>query len=317
MCDQVLSILSRCDGVRCDMAHLLLNSQISGTWSHQIASAGWRQPNSEFWISTIQIAKTTFPNATFLAEVYGCEDQLIHCGFDYVYCKHLYDLLVGDPNNYFIPHLDNIRKYFSQAGPLFLSHGANFIENHDEPRAIGDRFGHWKRANAAAAIVATTPGLRLFYDGQFKNQHRLMVQLRRSDAPLSVFYHRLLPFLDTELLHSGTWQLSAARNTHNTSAWRILCWNWTHPNPAQGFLLVAINYTGDGAADAFIPLPSGVSLSSHNHTHPTASSSSSDTTITFTEVLTQQNRTLTLSPSGGGVLVHLDLWEVLLLLHRP
>lgn len=57
-------IAQQCDGVRCDMAMLLLNSIFERTWK---ARAGERPP-TEYWDDVIPTIKKTHPSFVFIAE---------------------------------------------------------------------------------------------------------------------------------------------------------------------------------------------------------------------------------------------------------
>lgn len=59
------------DGIRCDMAYLLLNSQFAQNWGTQLKSWGYTQPATEWWSDTISAVKSMYPNTIFLAEVYS------------------------------------------------------------------------------------------------------------------------------------------------------------------------------------------------------------------------------------------------------
>ena len=76
-------------------------------------------------------------------------------GFDYCYDKRLYDRLAHEDAAAVRGHL--------QADLAYQARLLRFIENHDEPRAA-PTFG--PRARAAAVVMSTIPGARLYHDGQ-------------------------------------------------------------------------------------------------------------------------------------------------------
>ena len=77
----LLSIATRCDGVRCDMAMLLLNDVFAKTWAHLPSAEP--PPAGEFWSDVIPAVKRAQPGFSFLAEVYwGLEGRLQSLGFD-------------------------------------------------------------------------------------------------------------------------------------------------------------------------------------------------------------------------------------------
>ena len=94
------SIARRCDGVRCDMAMLLLNDVFAKTWE-RFPIANHQSPitDTEFWSDAISEVKKAFPRFLFLAEAYwGLEHRLQALGFDYTYDKALYDCLIAHNN---------------------------------------------------------------------------------------------------------------------------------------------------------------------------------------------------------------------------
>ena len=79
-------IAGQCDGVRCDMAMLVLPEIFERTWG--IAAA-------PFWPRATAAVRAEVPGFLFLAEVYwDLEWTLQQQGFDYTYDKRLYDRLV-------------------------------------------------------------------------------------------------------------------------------------------------------------------------------------------------------------------------------
>ena len=85
MIGELLKIASQCDGVRCDMAMLVLPDVFERTW-------GRRAPL--FWPTATQRVRERVPGFIFMAEVYwDLEWTLQQQGFDYAYDKRLYDRL--------------------------------------------------------------------------------------------------------------------------------------------------------------------------------------------------------------------------------
>src|SRR5215204_2010666 len=211
------SIAQHCDGVRCDMAMLVLNEVFAQTWQQRVDLL-WSRPEEEFWPQATRQAPMTY-----LAEVYwDREYQLQQQGFDFTYDKRLLDRLHHGDVAQARGHL--------QADPAYAAKLARFLENHDEPRSATE-FGH--RLRAAAALSFTLPGMRFFFDGQFAGaSRRAPVQLGRwpddPDRPdVSGFYARLLTAIDAPLFHDGAWSVLEVRgagdNSHGdivASAWR-------------------------------------------------------------------------------------------------
>ena len=122
--DTVSRIASQCDGIRCDMAMLLLNTIFERTWSDR---AGQR-PATEYWVDVISAVKKAHPGFLFMAEAYwDLEWELQQLGFDYCYDKKLYDRLEHDNAESVHLHLCADMAYQQKL--------IRFIENHDEPRA--------------------------------------------------------------------------------------------------------------------------------------------------------------------------------------
>jgi hypothetical protein len=62
MIEELLKIADQCDGVRCDMAMLVLPRVFSATWPGLISKC--------FWPRAINTVRDFQPNFVFLAEVY-------------------------------------------------------------------------------------------------------------------------------------------------------------------------------------------------------------------------------------------------------
>jgi hypothetical protein len=144
------NIAQQCDGVRCDMAMLLLNSIFERTW----ASRAGPRPATEYWVEVISSIKKKYPGFLFIAEAYwNLEWELQQQGFDYCYDKTLYDCLEHGA-------AENVRLHLC-ADLLYQNKLLRFIENHDEPRAAATFLPAKRRA--AALTAATLPGTRLFH----------------------------------------------------------------------------------------------------------------------------------------------------------
>jgi hypothetical protein len=197
---QLAKAAVQCDGVRCDMAMLLLPDVFARTWGAR--ARGFC--TTPFWPEAVARVRELFPYFLFIAESYwGLEQRLLDDGFDYAYDKTLYDRLkAGD--------VDGVRAHL-QAPQAHQERCLRFIENHDEPRAVA-AFGRLRSRSAAAATLCA-PGLRLLHEGQEEGwQVKLPVQLgRRPPAPADpetrAFYERLLGFLSRAELRQGQWRL--------------------------------------------------------------------------------------------------------------
>ena len=93
MIDTLGAIADQCDGVRCDMAMLMMNDVFERTWGER---AGAR-PADDYWPTVIGAVKARHPDFVFMAEAYwDLEYALQQQGFDYCYDKRLYDRLVHE-----------------------------------------------------------------------------------------------------------------------------------------------------------------------------------------------------------------------------
>jgi glycosidase len=204
---EVLKRISRfADGVRCDMAMLVLRDCFRHLWYPLVpdSSLDQRMPG-EFWDQTIDAVRRVNPDFKFIAEAYwDKEHELRALGFDLCYEKKLYDGLVGHDLGRV---LERLRR---DSGPLRGS--LHFIENHDEPRAASV-FG--KSDNLAAlALVLSIPGSVLIHEGQMEGKHeRLPVQRIRplteepADVALRDSYVQLLKITTDDVFKRGDFEL--------------------------------------------------------------------------------------------------------------
>jgi len=195
MTELLLSIASRCDGVRCDMAMLLLNEVFEKNWA-QFDSPS-TPPASEFWADAISEVKSRYPGFVFLGEVYwGLQGRLQELGFDFTYDKDLYDHLIA-------LRPAEVRRHVSAVSPNYLERSAHFLENHDE-RRIAEHLS-FEEERAAALLMLGLPGMRFLHEGQLSGKRiHVPVQLARApDEPVvaetQVFYDKLLTVLNSSL----------------------------------------------------------------------------------------------------------------------
>ncbi len=195
MIGELLKIAGQCDGVRCDMAMLILPDIFERTWGI---------PAEPFWPKATRCVRESVPDFCFMAEVYwDLECTLQQQGFDYTYDKRLYDRLREG-------HARPVREHFL-AGLDYQNKMARFLENHDEPRAasVFQPGVH----EAAAVITFLSPGMRFFHQGQFEGRKkRVSPHLSRGpsepiDADMQKFYDRLLAVLSLPVVREGRWQL--------------------------------------------------------------------------------------------------------------
>ncbi len=235
-------IARQCDGVRCDMAMLVLPEVFERTWG--IAAPA-------FWPGATEAVRARVPGFLFLAEVYwDLEWALQQQGFDYTYDKRLYDRLEEG-------HARPVREHLC-AGVDFQDHLARFLENHDEPRAAATFTPEAHRA--AAILTFLTPGLRFFHQGQREGkQVRVPVHLGRGpvedpDAGIAAFYGGLLECLKDPAFRVGDWQLLECRPAWDgNESWdSFVAFSWTGPGERRR--LVAVNYS-DHPSQCYLALP--------------------------------------------------------------
>ena len=242
MIGELLKVAARCDGVRCDMAMLLLPEVFERTWGIKAAP---------FWPKATRAVRERYPEFLFMAEVYwDLVWTLQHQGFDYCYDKRLYDRLRDGQARPVREHL--------RAGLDFQDRLARFLENHDEPRAAAVFPPEIHRA--AAVITFLSPGLRFFHQGELEGkQKRVPVHLRRGPeepvyGEMLKFYNLLLACLREETFRQGAWRLlePVAAWEGNGTFDHFIAYGWSGPNAAQR--LVAVNF-GSTQGQCYVRLP--------------------------------------------------------------
>jgi hypothetical protein len=240
---ELLRIAERCDGVRCDMAMLVVPDVFHRTW-HIDAPA--------FWPDAIAAVRAVHPQFRLMAEVYwDMEWTLQQQGFDYTYDKRLYDRLrAGDPSA--------VRQHLV-AGLDFQNRLVRFLENHDEPRAAAvfpPPVHH-----AAAVVTMLVPGLKLIQQGQMSGRRcRLPTHLVRwpdepVDHELRAFYERLLEVMRRPVLRDGAWaRLEPRAAWEGNASWQgFIAYAWRGANSR---LVAASNYAAtEGQCYLRLPFP--------------------------------------------------------------
>jgi glycosidase len=206
----VLGWISRyADGVRCDMAMLVLRDYFREQWFPD-ASQQWfdeRMP-SEFWSEAISAVKGDKPDFIFIAETYwDKERQLVELGFDLAYEKKLYDALVAR----------NAQLVYEElADTDALRTALCFIENHDEPRAAA--VFNRNLNLAAAALILALPSSALIHEGQMEGKtERLPVQRIKplldepEDAELKSSYQKILSATSQPVFRQGSFETFDSR----------------------------------------------------------------------------------------------------------
>ena len=228
MSAELLKISRQCDGLRCDMAMLLLPDVFKRTWNFQALP---------FWPEAIRLVREAHPGFLMMAEVYwNLEWELQRRGFDFTYDKTLRDRLIGRDSGPVRDHL--------QADPAFQSKLARFLENHDEPRIAEEL--PVNEHKAAALIAYGVPGLRFFHDGQLQGAtrkpsiHLGRREVEATNPEIASFYRMLLGELKNSAM-SGEWRLlqPVPASEGNWTADSIIAFSWSRDRTLQ--TLVAVN----------------------------------------------------------------------------
>ncbi len=226
---ELLHISQYCDGVRCDMAMLILNEVFAQTWGKHLQ--GMTAPSQEFWTEAI----APLSDWLWLAEVYGNREwELQQLGFSFTYDKRLYDQLRYAPPKEIAQHL--------HADLSFQNKLVRFLENHDEERSAVV-FGK-VRFPAVGVLMATLPGMRLYHQGQLTgNRVRIPLQLCRvqeesPDETTAAFYDQILRITNEEVFHVGLWTLLTVESAGDDSFNNVIAYQWKTP---QDWRLIVLN----------------------------------------------------------------------------
>ncbi len=237
-------IADQCDGVRCDMAMLMLNDVFARTWGERVGPP----PDGDFWTTVIPAVRAHAPEFLFIAEAYwDLEWALQQQGFDYCYDKRLYDRIEHGSADDVLGHLTADLDYQDRL--------IRFVENHDEPRAAAT-FGP-ARSPVAAVATLTQTGARLVHHGQLTGSRiHLPVFLGRypdepTDPHIAEFYAGLLAALRDPTFRRGRWALAARSGWPGDPSYRsLVAWCWD----GASRWLVVVNL-GDTDAAGRVQLP--------------------------------------------------------------
>ncbi len=241
MINELIRIAGQCDGVRCDMAMLVLPDVFERTWGIKCQL---------FWPEATRRVREVNAEFCFMAEVYwDMEWTLLQQGFNYTYDKRLYDRLKEG-------HARPVREHF-YAGLDYQGKMARFLENHDEPRVAADFINGMHEA--AAIITFLSPGLRFFHQGQFEGRrkrispHLVRAPHEKLNEDLEIFYKRLLDILRYPVFRSGKWQLADCTPAWdgNGSNYSFISFAWQGDNGEK--MLIAVNYSS-GPGQCYVNL---------------------------------------------------------------
>lgn len=184
-------IAKQCDGVRCDMAMLLLPDVFERTHGKK---------SLYDWKRVIETVRQNFPNFKFYAEAYwGMENRLLDLGFDATYDKSFYDALKENQFHFISQSLNENTKVSK----------IRFLENHDEERAK-HQFG--ENSHTYFSLLSFSECILLFHEGQEQGLTRkIPVQMVQTDLEepnfeSNSFYKRALETIAKRNAKSLTFQ---------------------------------------------------------------------------------------------------------------
>jgi len=242
MIGELLQIADLCDGVRCDMAMLLVPEIFERTWGRMAEN---------FWPKATKIVREKAPEFCFMAEVYwDMEWTLQQQGFDYTYDKRLYDRLRE-------VNAKSVREHFF-ASTGYQDRMTRFLENHDEQRAASAFETNIHKA--AAMITYLSPGLRFFHQGQLEGRkkrispHLVRGPRESTDLDLQEFYAGLLEVIKQPIFRNGEWRLLEPKSAWfgNNSFDSFLAFGWEGDNGRLA--LVVVNYAPH-TGQCYVQLP--------------------------------------------------------------
>jgi len=239
MSNEILTISDYCDGLRCDMAMLILNNIFNNTWRGILDERIFPKPKTEFWKIAIDKVKSADKEFIFIAEAYwNLEWELQQLGFDFTYDKKLLDRLKDGKPHDILEHL--------LADDEYQSKSVRFTENHDEDRAVTSL--GIEKSFSAALIISSVRGMKMFFDGQFTGKRiKLPVQLGRQPNEKNIrvvekFYDKLFRIFNDETFKNGNCNLLEPLQVHpdNYSNRNILGWQWNYMSELR---IIVVNYS--------------------------------------------------------------------------
>ena len=243
MIGELERIAGQCDGVRCDMAMLVLPDVFERTWGIRA---------DLFWPKAIESVRRKHPDFLFMAEVYwDMEWTLQQQGFDYTYDKRLVR-----------PAARASRP--PRARALLRGHGLIKTSLPAFWRTTTSR-GRQRRLRPQCtqrprSLTYLSPGLRFFHQGQFEGRRtRISPHLVRGpnepvDDQLAQFYARLLAVLRQPMVRDGRWSLLECVPVwhDNATSDNFIAFRWER-NPRE-WLCVVVNYSPQ-QSQCFVRMP--------------------------------------------------------------
>ena len=241
------AIAAQCDGVRCDMAMLMMNDVFERTWGERGRPAAGRRlladrdPGDQ--------ASAT-PDFVFIAEAYwDLEWALQQQGFDYCYDKRLYDRLEHEG-------AESVRGHLTADPATRSGSSASSRTTTSRARPRRSRPG---RQRAAAVATLTQTGARLVHEGQLEGRTVAAAGLPRP-PPRRARRRRAAGLLRAAARRARATPSSATASGSSASAagwegndtWRnLVAWGWRGDVPRK---LVVVNL-GDAPASGHVSLP--------------------------------------------------------------
>ena len=241
-----VDIATQCDGVRCDMAMLMMNPIFERTWAGREPG----RPRTEYWADIIaRRSSSHFPDFLFMAEAYWDREwELQQQGFDFCYDKRLYDRLEHD-------NAETVRLHLCADLP-YQEKLVRFIENHDEPRAAATFSAGKERA---AVMCRTLPGATAVPRGSVRRAHSQTARVPRQTPEEqpgrgSAGILRKAPaHIDCPpVFQDGQWSLCERTGwPDNPSFQNLVAWNWVKNEERY---MVVVNLS-DSAVQARVRVP--------------------------------------------------------------
>ena len=232
MIGELERIAGQCDGVRCDMAMLVLPEVFERTW-------GIRP--DPFWPKAIEAVRRGHPDFLFMAEVYwDLEWTLQQQGFDYTYDKRLYDRLRE--------HARPPRaRAFLRATRTTRTSWRVFWRT-TTSRGRLDICARSPRRRGGADVPLARPAFLPSRAVRGPAHAHLAASGARPDeaggrTAFAQFYARLLAVLRRPIVREGNWSLLECRpawhDNPTSDNFIAFCWEGS----ADEWLLVAVNYS--------------------------------------------------------------------------
>ena len=240
MAGELRTIAAHCDGVRCDMAMLVLNDVFERTWRHVLRDR-WTVTRRRVLAGR---RSAVCRNCCFSLKWYwDLEWTLQQQGFHYTYDKRLLDWLRGSTP-------DDVRGHL-RASLDYSARMVRFLENHDEPRSA---------ASLATGFRRRPPSLRRYRACGSTSTVRSTVvrsgtpvQLARwvhepVDPRWSATYERLLATAASPLLRQGAWTLLDVSSAGDSSFGDLIAFRWRRRDAVAVVVANLGSHTASGCA---------------------------------------------------------------------